>query len=107
MSNQIGDFQVSLLQCLVTLGGKAKGFEIENCLEGFLGREVLAPQVLGALQRLERRQYVEILGSELGEKGGRPRNIYAITEAGRATLYGIMQQQADRQRKLNLQVLAS
>lgn len=100
MFNQIGDFQVSLLQCLVTIGGQAKGFELENCMEEFLDREILAPQVLGALKRLEKRECVELIGSEQGEKGGRPRNIYSITELGRSVLTGVLEEQHKRQQRL-------
>ena len=100
MFNPIGDFQVSLLQCLVVIGGQAKGFELENCMEEFLDRKILAPQVLGALKRLEKRKYVELIGSEKGEKGGRPRNIYSITELGRNILKGILEEQQKRQRRL-------
>lgn len=103
MFNQIGDFQVSVLQSLITIGGQAKGFELENCMEEFLDREILAPQVLGALKRLEKRKYVELIGSEQGEKGGRPRNIYAITELGRSILTGILEKQHKRQERLAAQ----
>lgn len=101
MFNKIGDFQISLLQCLVAIGGKAKGFELENCMEEFLDKEVLAPQVLGALRRLEKRKCVELIGSEQGEKGGRPRNIYAITELGRNVLSGILEERYQRQQRMD------
>lgn len=78
-----GDFQNEVLRAILVKNGMSYVTEINSYLCNKLSRELLTPQVQVALKRLEQRQLVVLLREEKSDKGGRPRKIFGLTEAGR------------------------
>lgn len=55
-------------------------------LEGNIGRQVRLSTVYDTVLNLERKGLVRRVGKSRAENGGRPRQLYGITEMGRTAL---------------------
>lgn len=80
----VGDFEYLLLLALLRLGDDAYGVSIAREVEARTGRTVSPGAVYTALDRLERRRFVESwLGEPTPQRGGRRKRHYRLAATGR------------------------
>ncbi len=100
----IGDFEYLLLLALVRLGDEAYGVTIAREVEARTGRSVSPGAVYTALDRLERRQFVESwLGDPTPQRGGRRKRHYRLAATGRLVLERRLALLADMARGLEIE----
>ena len=99
MSDNLGEFEQLVLFALLKLKDGAYGAAIRAEIEERTDRRVNSGAVYITLERLENRRLVTSRwGEPTGERGGRRRRYYALTEKGAATLhhsYRQLQQMAE------------
>lgn len=80
---QLGEFELTVMLVLISLGSDAYGVPISRELEKQSGREVSAGSVYAALERLERKGLVSSsLGDPTPERGGRAKRYFQVTQKG-------------------------
>ena len=83
----LGEFEQMVLLAVIRLEGDAYGVTIRDELEERGGREVIIGAVYAALERLERKGFLEsIVAPPLPVRGGRARKLFTTTSAGRRAL---------------------
>ena len=99
MSQNLGEFEQFVLFALLKLKDAAYGAAIRSEIEEQTDRNVNSGAVYITLERLEGRRLVSSRwGEPTGERGGRRRRYYALTEAGAQSLhrsYRQLRQMAD------------
>jgi PadR family transcriptional regulator PadR len=94
----LGEFEQVLLFALVRLRGEAHGVDVAEEIETRVGRRVSPGALYTALERLERKGFVESwLGDSTPERGGRRRRCYRVRPAGARALresYATLQRMA-------------
>ena len=87
MSEHLTDLEQMLLLAVVRLKGDAWGAAIQEELEARAERRVSLGSIHVTLGRLEERGLVvSKKGDPTGERGGKARRLYAVTETGRVAL---------------------
>lgn len=87
MSDHLTDLEQLLLLAVLRLGPDAWGAQIQEDLEGNADRRVSLGSIHVTLGRLEERGLTtSSKGEPTGERGGKARRIYAVTEVGRVAL---------------------
>jgi DNA-binding PadR family transcriptional regulator len=80
---QLGEFELTVMLVLISLGTGAYGVPISRELERQSGREVSVGSVYAALERLERKGLVSSsLGEPTPERGGRAKRYFRVTQKG-------------------------
>jgi PadR family transcriptional regulator PadR len=81
--DRLGEFEELTLLAVLTLGDGAYGIVVQEVIERETGREVTLGAVYAALERMERKGVLRsILGEATGERGGKPRRLFSVTQAG-------------------------
>jgi PadR family transcriptional regulator PadR len=81
--NVLGEFEVAVLLEIFRLGSNAYGVPIRHNLSKRLGRTVSIGAIYTALERLDGKGLVTSwTGGATGERGGRAKRFYRITEPG-------------------------
>ena len=79
----LGELELMVLLALVRLGDEAYGVPIADELLHLAGREVALGSIYAALDRLERKAFVNsLLGERTPERGGRAKRYFRITPGG-------------------------
>ncbi len=83
----LGDLQQLTMLAVARLGSEAYGAEIRSELSRVAGRNASVPTIYVTLVRLEEQGLVESREMPApGGRGGRPRRVFTLTEAGWAEL---------------------
>jgi PadR family transcriptional regulator, regulatory protein PadR len=83
----LGEFEQSVLLAIAHLGEAAYGVSIRHEIEARSGREISIGALYTAIDRLERKGYVQSKLSEpRPERGGRSKRFVQLTPAGAAAL---------------------
>ena len=84
---QLGEFEELVLLTIGALQDNAYGVSIKNEIEEKTDRKVSIGALHSALNRLEKKGFVEsILGGAKAERGGRRKRFYHITQSGQQAL---------------------
>jgi DNA-binding PadR family transcriptional regulator len=84
---RLGEFEELILLSVCTLGTNAYGVTIQETLQEQAERSVSIGAVYAALDRLERKGYVESwVGGATAERGGRRKRYFQATDSGVAAL---------------------
>lgn len=79
----LGEFEQLVLMAVLRLGERAHGAPIRRVLRERAGRKVSFGAIYSTLRRLEDKGWVEHRSEPAsGDRGGRPRRIFSVTEAG-------------------------
>jgi DNA-binding PadR family transcriptional regulator len=79
----LGEFELTVMLVLISLGSDAYGVPISRELEKQSGREVSVGSVYAALERLEKKGLVSSrLGDPTPERGGRAKRFFQVTRQG-------------------------
>ncbi len=80
---RLGEFEELILLAVCNLGENAYGVTIQETLDREVRRSVSVGAVYAALDRLERKGYVQSwVGGATEERGGRRKRYYRATNAG-------------------------
>lgn len=80
----LGQFELMVLLAVISIGEDAYGVPIARELEAASGREVGLGSVYAALARLEEKSLVASrTGDPTPERGGRAKQYFEVTSAGR------------------------
>ena len=80
----LGQFELMVLIAVISIGEDAYGVPITRELEAASGREVAIGSVYAALERLEEKALVTSrVGEPTPERGGRAKQYFEVTSAGR------------------------
>ena len=80
----LGQFELMVLLAVIRIGEDAYGVPITRELEAASGREMGIGSVYAALTRLEEKFLVSSrTGNPTPERGGRAKQFFAVTSAGR------------------------
>lgn len=83
----MGEFEELILLAVAGLAGEAYGAAIHEAILEATGRDVSVPAVYVTLARLEKKGLVaSTVGSGGDDRGGRPRKLFAVTDAAIAQL---------------------
>lgn len=84
---RLGEFEELILLSVCSLGTNAYGVTIQETLQEQANRSVSIGAVYAALDRLERKGYVESwVGGATAERGGRRKRFFQATNSGVAAL---------------------
>jgi DNA-binding PadR family transcriptional regulator len=84
---RLGEFEELVLLCVRQLAQDANGVEIQGLLAESAAREVSLGAIYAALDRAQRKGFVESwLGEPTPVRGGRRKRHYGLTEDGRIAL---------------------
>ena len=84
---RLGEFEELVLLCVKQLGDEAHTSAIQTTLAEEGGREVTLGAIYSALDRTQRKGFVDSwLGEPTSERGGRAKRHYAVTAQGEAAL---------------------
>ncbi|HUF47409.1 MAG TPA: helix-turn-helix transcriptional regulator [Vicinamibacterales bacterium] len=87
MAAYLGEFEHLLLLALLRLGDDAYTASIRGVLEDWTRRSVSPGAIYTALERLERRGFVQSkFGEPTPERGGKRKKFYRLRPAGSAAL---------------------
>ena len=79
----LGEFEELVLLTVGILHGNAYGLAVVDELERQTGRSVMISAAHKALVRLESKGYLKSkMGGATGERGGREKRLYTLTQAG-------------------------
>ena len=82
-SKLLGNFELMVLLAVIRLGDAAYGVPIAKDVEDSTSHEVLVGSVYAALERLEKKGFVESqVGESTPERGGRAKRYFRITKEG-------------------------
>jgi DNA-binding PadR family transcriptional regulator len=83
----LGEFEELLLLCVESLGDAAYAVRIRERFHEDTSRRVTLGAVYAALDRMERKRYVQCtVGDPTPERGGRRKRFYRVTKRGRGAL---------------------
>lgn len=83
MSAFLGAFEHLLLLTVIDLGENAYTASIREILEDWAGKPISPGAIYTALERLERRGFVEsVFGEPTPERGGKRKRFYRLRPAG-------------------------
>lgn len=84
---RLGEFEELILLSICNLGDDAYGVSIQNTLRDQAQRPASVGAIYAALDRLQRKGFVDSWMSEgTNERGGRRKRLYRVTSAGLETL---------------------
>jgi DNA-binding PadR family transcriptional regulator len=87
MPRNLGEFEQLLLFALLRLGDQAHGGTIRQLVEERTGRTLSPGAIYTAMDRLERRGFVQSrLGEPTPERGGKRKRLYRLRPSGAAAL---------------------
>jgi len=87
MSTFLGAFEHLLLLSLIDLGENAYTASIREVLEDWTGKPISPGAIYTALERLERRGFVEsVFGDPTPERGGKRKKFYRLRPAGTSAI---------------------
>jgi DNA-binding MarR family transcriptional regulator len=79
----LGEFELTVILALLRVGGDAYGVPIAREIEDICGREAGIASVYAALERLERKGFVNSRkGEPTPERGGRAKRYFHVTALG-------------------------
>ena len=79
----LGEFELTVILALLRVGENAYGVPIAREIEDSCGREVKIASVYAALERLERKKFVDSRqGDPTPERGGRAKRYFHVTALG-------------------------
>ena len=79
----LGEFELTVILALLRVGDDAYGVPIAREIEDTCGREVKIASVYAALERLERKGFVNSrIGRATPERGGRAKRYFHVTALG-------------------------
>ena len=83
----LGEFEQRILFALIRLGPEAYGVSIRTDIEARTGRPVSPGALYTALDRLEKRGFVDSrLGDPTPQRGGKRKRLYTVQPAGERAL---------------------
>jgi DNA-binding PadR family transcriptional regulator len=83
----LGEFEQMVLLSIMRLGDEAYGLAIRRELEAVAGRRPSTGALYTTLDRMEKKGLLQSSAGESSpERGGRPRQYVALTEAGQRAL---------------------
>lgn len=86
-ADYLGELELVVLLTLDRLQGEAYGMEVYDEIVRATGRELSAPTVYVTLARLQKKGFARVrMGRPTGERGGRARKFYGLTQGGRDEL---------------------
>jgi PadR family transcriptional regulator PadR len=84
---QLGEFEELVLLTIGALQDNAYGVSVKNEIEDKTDRKVSIGALHSALNRLEKKGFVESkMGGAKAERGGRRKRFYTITQSGEKAL---------------------
>ena len=87
MSKSLGDFEQLLLFAVLDLGKEAYGVAVRRRIEDRTGREISPGAVYTAMDRLEKKGFVESqLDDGVPTRGGRRKKFYTLAPEGARAL---------------------
>ena len=85
--DRLGEFEELTLLAVAGLGPGAYGVAVQQLLEKETRRDVSMGAVYAALERMERKGFLDSsLGEATPERGGKRKRVFAITTLGQRTL---------------------
>jgi len=100
---EINELEQMVLLALVRLGDEAYGVTVREAIEARAGRSVSIAAVYAALDRMEKRGWVEAWLSEpIAVRGGRARKHFRVTATGAAEVRAARRRMEDMWRGLEL-----
>ena len=85
--DRIGEFEELTLLAVKAIEPPVYGVPVQQYVERHAGRRVAMGAVYSALERLERKGYLQSSMSEpVAARGGKSRRLYAVTPLGMQTL---------------------
>lgn len=85
--DRLGEFEELTLLAVAVLGADAYGIAVQQLLEKEMRREVAMGAVYSALERMERKGFVDsALGDVTAARGGKRKRLYTVTPLGQRTL---------------------
>ena len=85
--DRLGEFEELTLLAVKAIEPPAYGVPVQQFVEKATSRNVSMGAVYAALERLERKGFVESsMGAPVAERGGKSKRLYAVTPAGMQTL---------------------
>ena len=87
----LGEFEQLVLMAVMRAGEGAYGIPIHAELRQRTGRDPSLASVYKTLERLEQKGFLAVrLGAPTPERGGRRKQIYSVTNAGKKELRGAL-----------------
>lgn len=88
--SDLGEFEEVVLLTVAVLHPQAYSVVVAEALERELGRIITTGAVHAALQRLEKKGYINSeMGEATSERGGRRKRLYHVTSAGSKILHEV------------------
>jgi PadR family transcriptional regulator PadR len=85
--DRLGEFEELTLLAVAGLGADAYGVAVQQLLEKEMRREVSMGAVYAALERMERKGFLDSsLGEATAARGGKRKRLFAVTTLGQRTL---------------------
>ena len=85
--DRLGEFEELTLLAVAALGADAYGVAVQQRLEKEMRREVSMGAVYAALERMERKGFVDsALGEATATRGGKRKRLFSLTVLGQRTL---------------------
>jgi DNA-binding PadR family transcriptional regulator len=85
--DRLGEFEELTLLAVAGLGAEAYGVAVQHLLEKEMRREVAMGAVYGALERMERKGFLDSsLGEATAARGGKRKRLFVVTPLGQRTL---------------------
>ncbi len=83
----LGEFEEIVLLLVALLGDDAYGLAIREAITEQTGRTAAIGAVHSALNRLEKKGFVDSqMGDATGDRGGRRKRIFSVTASGKSAL---------------------
>ena len=85
--DRLGEFEELTLLAVAGLGAEAYGVAVQQLLEKEMRREVAMGAVYAALERMERKGFLDSsLGEATATRGGKRKRVFVVTTLGQRTL---------------------